>query len=209
MDIEITLHVLDRREGSCSDTLLSLVERQALYVSRDRLRAVRSAQTQITLLSARLDRWSVPYNFFDNRATIEQLARLSNIIEGEILKMARTPKKTEYSRPEWKGFLDYTLNEQELEAADAWKLTPAQMWEGINTLTAEGYRLTVSYSKQLTAYTATLQAGSEQGSASGWALSARDVKAEGALKLLLWKHFIGMDGDWKGLTDAPKRATRG
>jgi len=209
VDITITLYVLDGREGSRTDALLSLTERAALYVSRDLLRPVRNAETQIALLSARLDRWTVPYNFFDNRQTIEQLSRLSNIIERDILKMARTPKKTEYSRPEWKGFLDYTLNEQELAEADAWKLTPAQMWEGINTLTAEGYRLTVSYSKQLTAYTATLQAGTEQRNASGWALSARDAKAEGALKLLLWKHFIGMEGDWKGLTDAPKRATRG
>lgn len=209
MDTTLILHFTPEGKGDATVSLLSLTERAALYVARDLLSPVRRANTQITLLSARLAKWSVPHNFFDNRNTIEQLARLSNIIEGEILKMARTPKKTEYSRPEWKGFLDYTLNEQELEAADAWKLTPAQMWEGINTLTAEGYRLTLSYSKQLAAYTATLQAGVEQGSASGWALSARDTKAEGALKLLLWKHYVGLDGDWKGITDAPKKATRG
>lgn len=209
MDVEITLTGWGTGQGSGSFSLLSLTERAKIYVARHHVLATRHADTQITLLSARADKWSVPHNFFDNRQTLEQLARLQIIIQEEILMAKKTSRQSDFDRPEWKGFLDYTLNEQELVAADAWKATSAQIWENVNGLLAEGYRLTLSYSANLRAYTATLQAGKEQGAAAGWALSARDAKAEGALKLLLYKHFAGLEQKWDTLLETPKRTIRG
>ena len=120
-------------------------------------------------------------------------------------------KPTTFSgnRPEWKGFLECTLHDDQLTAADAWKAKPAEIFEYVHALLEDGYDLSLSYQAKDKSFTVTLKDIQPGRSTAGYAISTRDGNAADALKLALWKHFNVLVRDWSSLLAAPVKPRRG
>lgn len=209
VDLYLELKIVQEARPIFPPPLPSLVETAFRWKNLRYQSACRRCETQARLLVARLERHYLPTNFFDLRDILEIFARLTNTIEGEIVMATKSKKQPAFERAEWKGFLDVRLTDAQLEEADAWKCSPLQMLEGVHVLAMEGYKLTVSYSAQAGCSTATLMAGTQQGTASGYAVSARGENSADALKLLLFKHHFVLERDWTKLLTQPPAKKRG
>lgn len=172
-------------------------------------RGCNAMATAALRFSQRLSTWYNANDYFDNRTTLDNIARYS--IEMDTLTNMPPKKQTQnFSREtSWKGFLEYRLSDMELLDADEQVVTDEDLLESVVNLVNSGYKLTASYSATTKTATATLQAGDALEKYSGWALSARDKDARNALKLLLYKHFECLKGDWASLLAAEKPIQRG
>jgi len=115
----------------------------------------------------------------------------------------RKPKETRAARAKWVGFLDYRLSEEEIDGLDAWSPPVAEIWEGVDKLIEDGYRLALSYNAQFKVATCTIMDDDSNRKAGGYGLSSSDTDGAGALKAALYKHFIVLEGKWDRLLDAP------
>lgn len=128
--------------------------------------------------------------------------------EGEM--MARSKQQTKQGdRPEWKGFLERRLTEQELGELDEWKPKPTDVFNAIDGMMADDFRLTLSYNKRTRLATCTIIDDSPSRKTRGWALSTADENAAAALKAAVFKHTLCLDNSWDGLLELPPRAQRG
>lgn len=121
----------------------------------------------------------------------------------EFATMAR--RKVEDQREKratWQGFLDFKLDNEQLEEMDGWEPTPAEMWELVDRLMNDGYRLTLSYSVKLKTATCTVMDDDPKRKSGGWGLSSGDADGAHALKAALYKHFLVLEGTWDSLLDA-------
>jgi len=172
-------------------------------------RACNHLATEGARICQRLRTWKHTTDYFSNATNLTTLSRFAVIYQEELLMAKKTTPTSDFKRAEWKGFLERPFTEQELFEADQWTLDDVGICEGVVSLTAEGYKLTVSYSAQTKACTATLMAGEQQARLSGWALSAKGADGRDALKLLCYKHYHLLGEDWLPLLDVGKRVIRG
>src|SRR5688572_9587596 len=161
------------------------------------------------VFSQRLSAWFNANDYFAKRTTFTNIARYS--IEKDMVSRMPAQKKTQTFNREsnWKGFLEYRLSDMELLDADEQVISDEELLESVVKLVESGYKLTASYSATTKSATATLQAGDALPKLSGWALSAKDKDARGALKLLLYKHFECLKEDWLPLLGSEKPVQRG
>lgn len=126
-----------------------------------------------------------------------------------LLMAGRKPTPVNSSRPEWKGFLEATLDDDQVAAADAWKPKPSEVWELVHGLIEDSYDLSISYQATAKTVTVTLKDTNSSRKTAGFAISTKDANAPDALKLALWKHFNVLIRDWAPLLEQPVRPRRG
>jgi len=115
----------------------------------------------------------------------------------------RKPKETRAARAKWIGFLDYRLSEEEIDGLDSWEPAVAEIWEKVDKLIEDGYRLALSYNAQFKVATCTIMDDDSNRKAGGYGLSSSDTDGAGALKAALYKHFFVLEGTWDRLLEAP------
>src|SRR6266567_4740829 len=76
------------------------------------------------------------------------------------------------SKAEWKGFLDYRLDEVELSELDQWKPKPPDLWSEIDEMIGAGYRLTLTYNAKMHLASCTIIDDSNTRPSGGFALSS-------------------------------------
>jgi len=126
--------------------------------------------------------------------------------------MAGRPRKDairDDERAAWKGFLDRRLSDGELDEMDGWKPTPAEVFELLDGMIQDGYRLTLSYNKQTKLASVTIIDDEKKRASGGYALSNADTDGASALKMAVWKHVVLLGKLWDGLLDQPVRSRRG
>jgi len=111
--------------------------------------------------------------------------------------------------PEWKGFLDRKLDDNELAALDEWKPNAKQVWDLVDALISSGFRLTLSYNAKTKLASVTQIDNREKSVTAGYALSSADTDGALALKAALFKHFEVLKEDWTSISDSAPRARRG
>lgn len=115
----------------------------------------------------------------------------------------RKPRESRAVRAKWIGFLDYRLTEDELDGLDDWKPTTAEIWERVDSLIENGYRLALSYNAQFKVSTCTIMDDEASRKSGGYGLSSSDSDGALALKAALYKHFEVLKSSWDTLMDAP------
>lgn len=178
-----------------------------LKLPREQKQALHEATIAAEDLYRAATSWYHSSNFFDAYLTIKRMYRLR-----EKFTMATRTKKTNqttYNRPDWKGFLERPMTEEELAHADEWKPKPLEIFELVHSLVEDGYDVSLSYNHNFKASTATIKDVRESRATGGYALSAKDDTAPMALKLVLYKHYTLLNKDWSQLLDQPKRSKRG
>lgn len=186
----------------------SLVTRCKRHQTKDvRLEAHRLSYVA-DKLSSRAVSWTGEGSMFENPSFFYLWMTFWNGVEA----MAGTGKKAgtdRYAKPDWQGFVERRLTDEELVELDNWHPEAAEIWETVSALTQEGYDFKLSYSPILHAATATMVDGRPKLRTTGYALSARDANGALALKALLFKHMLILESDWVPLLDSPKPAVRG
>lgn len=130
-------------------------------------------------------------------------------IQQEYAKMARRPNKNmPPARAKFQGFLDYRLTEDQLIELDQWEPTPAEIWEQVDMLLTEKYRVALSYNANTKTATATIMDDDPARKAGGWSLASSDANGAAALKAALYKHFHVLAADWEVLLDLPNAGGR-
>lgn len=130
----------------------------------------------------------------------------------EMAKMAgRKPRQAAQStdKPAWQGFLDLRLTDGQLEELDGWKPKPQEIWDAVDEMTADSYRLTLSYNKNTKLASVTIIDDSPTRKSGGFALSNADTNGALALKMAVFKHKLLLMSDWTGLLDLPVKSRRG
>ena len=99
-------------------------------------------------------------------------------------------------KSEWLGFVDCALTDEEKKEARG-----QNVWEGIDAwldeLVKVGYRLVVSFDVQHDCAVASLTCTDGNSGNAGFTLTGRGPDAEGALQMLVYKHFVVLKKDWK------------
>lgn len=209
MDIVIVPSYVSDYQKEKTTGLSFVSDKFAAFRDTRYIRDSRHLATIAALLSTRLRTWFNATDYFSNTTTLYQIADYQITLYERLMMTKRTPQVKSFERAEWKGFVEHRLNDAELQAADDWEVSDAQMWEMFTAVEQKGYKLTVSYSAQTGSSTATMIAGNEQGKLSGWALSARGANGLDALKLLFYKHFHSLDEKWDDLIGSSKPVQRG
>lgn len=107
----------------------------------------------------------------------------------------KSSKKTD--TPEWKGFVDCNLDKAMKEAAKKWIASnAADQMVKVSELVDDGYKVSFSLDRYHDAYQASMSYQVNGGPNSGYTLSARGPDLAGAVGMLLYKHFIVLEGDW-------------
>lgn len=123
-------------------------------------------------------------------------------------KQEKTQETTD-NRAEWKGFLDFRLDSSQLDALDAWKPKPAEVFEMVEITLQQGYKFTLSYNKQTKVATCTLIDSDPKSRTGGYGLASGDTDGASALKMAVYKQHILLENDWSRLVEAPPIARRG
>lgn len=137
--------------------------------------------------------------------------RIWNLLDEYRENTGTMPKKTTRQldeRPEWKGFLDYRMTDEQIVQCDNWKPKPAEMWDLLDGVLLADYRLTLSYNKKTKLASVTIVDEGDR-STAGFALSTSDTDGALALKASMYKHYELLKTDWSALVDTPPRARRG
>lgn len=151
-------------------------------------------------LLVRAASWTVDSNLFLSY----RFSILLYKFRAEYAAMAgRKPKETRAARAKWVGFLDYRLSEDEIAGLDEWAPAVAEIWEKVDKLIEDGYRLALSFNAQFKVATCTIMDDDANRKAGGYGLSSSDTDGAGALKAALYKHYIVLEGKWDRLLEAP------
>lgn len=123
--------------------------------------------------------------------------------------MAQKGQRKQDERAVWKGFLDCRLSDEALEALDAWKPKPSEVFAVIDRMMAADYRLTLSYNKRTKLASCTIIDDDPSRKTGGWALSTSDEDGASALKAAVYKHVNVLGEDWSPLLDTTPKSRRG
>jgi hypothetical protein len=125
------------------------------------------------------------------------------------IAMAARRKKTDGIRQEdkaeWKGFLDFRLDDALLAELDEWKPRPADVWAEVDAAIAAGFRYTLSYNARTHLASCTMICDDSNKPYGGYALSCSDDDGSLSLKMMVFKH-LKLGHDWSTLLsdDKPK-----
>jgi len=112
-------------------------------------------------------------------------------------------------KAEWKGFLDYRLDDAGLAELDEWKPRPADVWAEVDAGIAMGFRFTLSYNVRTHLASCTMICDDGDKAYGGYALSSSDEDGALALKMMVFKH-VKLGHDWASLmTDDKPKGRRG
>lgn len=120
----------------------------------------------------------------------------------------RRAADTSVKKAKWSGFLDFRLSDDQLADLDDWQPSVAEIWEKVDSVLHDGYKVTLSYNAKYHTATATLIDESLSRRSGGYGLSSSDSDGALALKAAMFKHFVVLQGTWESLLDQPLVAGR-
>lgn len=108
--------------------------------------------------------------------------------------MAKADKKQQV---QWRGFKDVRLTDAQRDAYENWDCHDADVYQLAAEAVSSGYKFTCSYNGSNDTYTATITGQSGVGvQAAGFSLSAFAPDWYNAVRTLMYKHWVVLDGDW-------------
>jgi len=136
------------------------------------------------------------------------LGEMDNLLAeaGELLNMPTKNGNKVIS--DWKGFKDFRLTAEQLEGFAAFDTDDDDLMDLLQTTLVEGYKLTLTYNGQSDTYNAAMTCNAEKHVNQGYTMSAFAPSAYSALKLLLYKHAVLLEGDWNKIP-APQKGGMG
>jgi len=164
-----------------------------LSMRRDYLRELRGDYVTKSQKCSVLNMWSEDWQ-----------ARLFDA--GEILGMAT--KANTKVLGNWKGFKDFKLTAEQLEAFASFDVDDDDLMDLVQTVLAEGYKLTLTYNGQSDTYNCAITCNAEKHANEGYTMSAFAHSAYIAMKLLMFKHAVLLEGDWDKIP-APQKGGMG
>lgn len=156
----------------------------------------------------RIEHWSSSNDLLENPTFVSLWFTFWNALEAYTMA-GRKATTQGYQKPEWKGFVERVLSEDELAQCDEWKPKPAEIIEAMCALSQAGYDLKISYNAAKEQGNATLVDQRAKLPTTGYALSARGTNCADALKILVYKHYHLLGGDWSTLLSQTPRTKRG
>lgn len=105
-------------------------------------------------------------------------------------------------------FLSLRLTEEQFAALDETKVTSAQLMTSLAAVVEGGLGFSLNYNADKETANATLMDKRDDSPAKGYALSAFGEDVPDALKILLYKHFNILGGDWSTLIGAKGNSTK-
>jgi len=125
---------------------------------------------------------------------------------GEILGMAT--KTNNKVITDWKGFKDFKLTAEQLEGFGAFDTDDDDLMDLIQTVLAEGYKVTLTYNGQSDTYNCAMTCNAEKHKNQGYTMTAFAPTAYTAMKLLMYKHAVLLEADWDKIP-APQKGGLG
>lgn len=118
-----------------------------------------------------------------------------------------TPQRETYGQL---TFLNLRLTDTQLDELDATKVTAAQLLANLVAAVETGYKFSFSYNAEKKQANAMLTDSRKDTPTYNCALSAFSDDCADALKLLIYKHAVVLNGDWSPLlSQQPTKRTRG
>lgn len=111
----------------------------------------------------------------------------------------------------WLGFVNLKVSENERSDFDGWSQAEGEnIWPMLEEQMVEGLKLSVSYDAENGCSVATFTGAGCVGIRERCCFTARAATWDEAVRLLLYKHLILMDGDWSSyLPKTGRRQTFG
>jgi len=112
------------------------------------------------------------------------------------------------------GFLEYRLNDDQLEALDGWSPSTMDIFGYCDELVRHGFKLSLSYNQNTHLATCSIMderkklPNGEKNPAGGYMLSTSDSDCSLALKAAMYKHFHALEMSWVALISAPSQGGR-
>jgi hypothetical protein len=114
--------------------------------------------------------------------------------------------KKEAKLAEWKEHVDVRLSREAEDAYDKWKLSEEELWDMLISLTEQGYKFSISFIIKNKSFVATFTGRVEGLKNAGMSMSSYSDDWLEAIRLLVYKHAVLTDQDWKGYaSEQPSR----
>jgi hypothetical protein len=114
---------------------------------------------------------------------------------------SKSPTRQEFV---WQGFVNVNLTVEQKEEYRAWDVEDSEVWDGIATYCAAGYKVALSFNKQNDKFSCTGTGQPETGDNSGYAVSAFANTPYEAARVWLFKVSVVLPERWKDhAADAP------
>lgn len=97
-------------------------------------------------------------------------------------------------QPEWGGFIDVRLSNGDQVEFAAWE--NEHEFDDVDDVLGEGCKLAVSFDKSSDTYLATLTSENHVSDGFRYVLTARAGLWEKAIRLVIYKHMVLLEGDW-------------
>lgn len=97
----------------------------------------------------------------------------------------------------WVGFVDVTLTSKEKELFGAWDMQGDDLWVMLVDAMTHGHKVSLSYNRQNETFGASFTGTDPDGSNKGFTLSAFAADWYTAVRVLVFKHAVLLDFDWK------------
>lgn len=101
----------------------------------------------------------------------------------------------------WKGFVDVALTSKEKEDFAAWDVHDEDLWILYQEAIVSGHKFTMSFNKQNETFVAAFTGNEGTADNAGYTLSAFGRSWYDAIRVLLFKHAVLLDGDWSVAKD--------
>lgn len=157
-------------------------------------------------LLKRVSSWYEATNIFSNPPFSLKLSDFRRIASA-MANNQRKDKKTA-KRAAWKGFLDFRLDDDQLQELDEWQPNAAEIFDCVDGIMLAGFRLTLSYNSLTKLSNCTIIDDRSDQLSGGFALSTADTSCALALKAAVFKHSLVLQGDWSSLLDKPSQGGR-
>lgn len=122
------------------------------------------------------------------------MGQMSN---GDKRTRAKTSDSPKTSRWNDNQFINYNLDKTQQKECKAYVITEPELFDRLSALITDGYRFGVSLDRDDRTFSAFMQARTSEGPNAGYILTGRGSTAFKALKQLLYKHFVCLDGSWE------------
>lgn len=103
----------------------------------------------------------------------------------------------------WKGFVDVKLTEQEKENFTQWDVHDNDLFLLLAEAVVAGHKQSLTWNKQNETYVFSFTGNEGAGKHEGYTLSAFAGDWYIALRVLLYKHHVLLEGDWSKAKDRP------
>lgn len=130
------------------------------------------------------------------RQSIERSFEQYHTLANKLRELINVPKR-ELTNTGWKGFVNVTLTNDHKEALGLWDCVDGGVFEGLAVYGEAGYKLSVTYNKQTTGWTASYTGQDGCGANEGYTVSAFAPTPYDAMRVLLFKVSVILPDKWK------------